>query len=982
MDCMHRKYDRTNKIGTGSALVLSCLVAFLALFIVFGLKITAKADERTVKVGYIEKSNFIENNYGNFTGYGVEYLDKVAEVTGWKFEYVAQDNWQDCLMKVETGEIDIVCIAQYTEERAEKYLYSDIPLGYDFTILYAKENSNIYFEDYQAMQGKKIGLLNGSRISEAFFEEAEEENLSFEPVYYDTETQIMAALESGEIALAAVGSFYGNGGVKVVGRYGASPFYCITALQNTDLMDDLNDALNQIKIEHPTIETELSQKYYGEGRISSTPLFTKEEHEYIQNASPVIIKLKEGSKPLSYMENDEPAGIFVDYLKLLEKKSGLKFEIQMLSSSASMEDDTENIVNGNYLMLRAKRALQNNNAGGDLLATNEVFKTYLSYVIERDAVGSGLNVGEVFAATKDMGYLEELLKATNPTFEVIYYDTAEECFEAVLSGKAKIAIQDTYVTTYLLQKPKYADKLVESPGNDFTNGMCLIGSSEDEMIINILNKTIHHITDTEKEAIVTNQLLLNPYEQGFGDILYQYWIPLLIIVIVIIIALLIYGEMMRSMTDLKVEQKESEMLQKKVQIDPVSKVFNRAYFYEKAKEMIENATEEMCIVMLDIVNFKVVNDLYGMANGDRLLSQVARELERIGQDREFIVSRFSGDHFYMCMRRTDFEAIDFPKSFKRTVGNMDINVNYGVFFVEDNKNVPVNIMCDRASLAAHSKENRVLDYIHFYSDTDRTKILRAQEIENEMEQALDEKQFCVFVQPKYDLSEEKIVGGEALVRWRHPKKGMIPPGDFIEVFEKNGFIIKLDYFVWEETCKLLAKLRDEGYSGYPISINVSRAHCYGKGLLAKLQSLVDKYGIDPEELELEITETICAEDPEIIYKKVRVLQDAGFKVAMDDFGSGYSSLNMLKEMPLDIIKMDLKFLDGGDNQEKSHYILQTLISLAKNMKLLVVVEGVETKVQVEFLRGIGSYCAQGYYFSKPVESSVYEAMLKENRKNG
>jgi EAL domain-containing protein (putative c-di-GMP-specific phosphodiesterase class I) len=208
---------------------------------------------------------------------------------------------------------------------------------------------------------------------------------------------------------------------------------------------------------------------------------------------------------------------------------------------------------------------------------------------------------------------------------------------------------------------------------------------------------------------------------------------------------------------------------------------------------------------------------------------------------------------------------------------------------------------------------------------------------------------------------------------------MIPPFEFIGVFEKNGFIIRLDYFVWEETCKLLSKLKKEGYGGYPISINVSRAHFYGNGLMEKLKELIEKYEIEPQELELEITETICAEDPEIIYKKVRQLQESGFKVAMDDFGSGYSSLNMLKEMPLDIIKMDLKFLDGGDNEEKSHYILQTLISLAQNMKLLVVVEGVETKVQVEFLRDIGSYYAQGYYFSKPVDIETYECMLKENR---
>ncbi|MBO5487678.1 MAG: EAL domain-containing protein, partial [Eubacterium sp.] len=259
------------------------------------------------------------------------------------------------------------------------------------------------------------------------------------------------------------------------------------------------------------------------------------------------------------------------------------------------------------------------------------------------------------------------------------------------------------------------------------------------------------------------------------------------------------------------------------------------------------------------------------------------------------------------------------------------------------------------------------------------QMLHEQEIENDMERALEARQFSVYIQPKYDVRDAKIVGGEALVRWIHPSKGMVPPGDFISIFEKNGFIIRLDYYVWEETCKVLSELKKKGLGGKPVSINVSRAHFYGVDLQEKLQELIAKYELSPDELELEITETICAEDPDIIYKKIRELQEAGFKVAMDDFGSGYSSLNMLKEMPLDIIKMDLKFLDGGDNEEKSRNILQTLITLAQSLKLSVVVEGVETKEQTEFLQRIGSFYAQGYYFSRPVDCKTYEEMLTKDK---
>lgn len=975
---MDRWFRNIKNRKTGSTWVLSCLFVFVLIVLSLKYPMEAKAEENVIKVGYIEQGNFIENNHGNYSGYGVEYLEKITEITGWEYEYYL-DTWENCLQKLEMGEIDLVCTAQYTDERAERFLYSNIPLGYEYTILYADAESDIYYQDYEQMQNKKVGMMSGSYHSEAFEQVAKENQLNLEPVYFETEPQIIDALKAGKVDLAAVGSLYNNPILKAVGIYGACPFYCITGKQNADIMNALNVALEQLKIEHSDLERELSEKYYNEGKISSKPLFTREEQAFIDATDTIPVKLMLGSKPLSYLDDGKPAGIFVDYLDLLADKSGLKFDIQLQSTSTTMEEETGKIAEEGYLMLRAKRALLNTDVSDNLIHTNTIFSTHLAYVMERDKVTEEVASDATFAITGEMGYLVELLKANNPDCTVKYYDDTKACFEAVVDGKADIAIQDSYIVTYLLQKPKYADKLVERPGKDFYNGMCLIASEKDQYLIGILNKTIHHITAEEHDEIVKMELLMNPYEQDLGDLLYKYWVPLVIIGLIIVIALAIYTTLMKGMTRLQLQKQESEILQKKVQIDPVSKAFNRAYFYEKAKEMISDSDGEMCIVMMDIMNFKVVNDLYGMANGDRVLSQVARELEKLGQDKDFIVARFSGDHFYMCMKRSDFENTKFPKKFKAFVGNMDLNVSYGVFLVEEQKDVPINIMCDRASLAAHNKDGKVVDYIRYYSDAERKKILKEQEIENEMEQALDERQFCVFVQPKYDLSREQIVGGEALVRWKHPKKGMIPPFEFIGVFEKNGFIIRLDYFVWEETCKLLSKLKKEGYGGYPISINVSRAHFYGNGLIEKLQGLIEKYDLEPQELELEITETICAEDPEIIYKKVRQLQEAGFKVAMDDFGSGYSSLNMLKEMPLDIIKMDLKFLDGGDNEEKSHYILQTLISLAQNMKLLVVVEGVETKVQVEFLRDIGSYYAQGYYFSKPVEIATYESMLKENR---
>jgi EAL domain-containing protein (putative c-di-GMP-specific phosphodiesterase class I) len=285
-------------------------------------------------------------------------------------------------------------------------------------------------------------------------------------------------------------------------------------------------------------------------------------------------------------------------------------------------------------------------------------------------------------------------------------------------------------------------------------------------------------------------------------------------------------------------------------------------------------------------------------------------------------------------------------------------------------------MCDKALVAAREKNHNYVDYIHFYNDVEHKQRLIEQEIENDMEKALAENQFYICIQPKFNAKTSKIVGGETLVRWNHPKKGIISPALFIPVFEKNGFIIHLDYFVWEETCKFIAKRKQEGNFYVPISINISRAHFYGHELMNTLTSLIKKYNLQPADIELEITESLCGEKPDLIYDKIRALQNAGFKIAMDDFGSGYSSLNMLKEMPLDIIKMDLKFLD--DDQEKGRLILKALIEMAQTMDLLVVVEGVEFLQQVEFLRQFKDCILQGYYFSRPIKTDELEVMLDEN----
>ena len=957
----------------------------LCVLILFGMTLSIlplhagifKADEKVIRIGYDTNSNFIKESDGNFYGYGVEYLEKIAEYTGWKYEYVKDDSWHASLDKLRNGQIDLICTAHYTEERATEFLYSDIPLGYETSLLYAKPESEISYQDYEAMQGCKIGLLKESYSAQDFADYAIKQGIQYEGIYFDRENDMMQALKNNQIDMMVIGSRYATPALKLVDTSGANAFYCIAEDDNAELIEEIENVLQQIMFDDPTFEGTLNNKYFGHSAITNSPLYTKEELAYIESLGQIKIKLIQDQRPSCYLEDGETKGIWADIIRLLAKKSGIDFVLEGSSTEEYSQETYEKYLKDGYLLLRTQKALEYMRDLEGTIASNAITNISVSYVKRQAAFVEDKYVSHVIATTKDLAYLEPILLEENPDYEVKYFENTKECLEALVDKEAGMAIQNSHRTSFLMQKPEYAEKLAIVPGLDHGSDVCIVAPEEQEMLIQIINKAIHHITYEEINEIVKRELLMNPYPMEWSDIVYQYWEWMVLLGVIIAIALIVYTTLTHRLAAAKIQKKEYELLQKKVQLDEVTGLYNRSYFYEMARELIKETDEEMCIITMDISNFKIVNELYGMNVGDRLLKEIGQQVQKLDKNHHMIPSRFMADHYYMCMPKAEFDQIEFPKSFKTFLEDMDIRVVYGVFLVEDNKEMPINVMCDRAFLAAHDKNYKYVEYIHFYNDSERQQQLMEQEIEYEMERALEEQQFYIVIQPKYDPVTEKIVGGETLVRWQHPEKGIISPGVFIKVFERDGFIIQLDYFVWEETCRLQAKMKQKGIQTVPISINVSRAHFYGSELLNKLKELICKYNLETTDIELEITESICGEESGNIYDMIRELQKEGFKIAMDDFGSGYSSLNMLKEMPLDIIKMDLKFLGGEEN--KSRLILKALIEMAQTMELKVVVEGVEILSQVEFLRQFKDCYLQGYYFSRPVVGEVFEEMVANNK---
>lgn len=434
-------------------------------------------------------------------------------------------------------------------------------------------------------------------------------------------------------------------------------------------------------------------------------------------------------------------------------------------------------------------------------------------------------------------------------------------------------------------------------------------------------------------------------------------------------------------TDVTDEINSKEELRFRADHDELTSIYNANAFYRHTKEMLSQSDCEFVLVRLNIIKFKVINDIFGAKAADDILVSMARHIENIVTKRGGTYGRITSDHFAVCINADNYSEkvlADTMRDLKDGFpGYYNINIKAGVYRITS-KDISVAVMCDRAKLAMQSIKEDNTKLIAYYTDDIRKNLLREQRIENEMEWALETEQFEVWFQPIYSLSSMQPYSAEALVRWRHPTKGLISPGMFIPIFEKNGFISKLDYYIFDHVCAYIKERKLQGLRQIPISVNVSRMSLYNEGLAEDIIKLVTSYGLSPELFKIEITETAYSNNPTTITNTVNKLRAYGFTILMDDFGSGYSSLNILKDLPIDVLKIDMNFMADLNSTDKAANILTSIVRMAKWLDMPCIAEGVETKSQVTFLKSIGCDNIQGFYFSKPLPREDFEAVVAGN----
>lgn len=418
--------------------------------------------------------------------------------------------------------------------------------------------------------------------------------------------------------------------------------------------------------------------------------------------------------------------------------------------------------------------------------------------------------------------------------------------------------------------------------------------------------------------------------------------------------------------------------------DDLTGLYTRKAFLREMQDMIAvHSEKKYLLVVWDFENFKTFNELFGTALGDRMLIAAAHCMNRLLADGG-VYGRLGNDNFAFCLEEGEADVEDIVESIADEISSLlaQSNIDFtpslvaGVNRIEDN-DVEASVMLDHAMMARDTVKRDYDRHIAYYNSELTERMIEEQDILNNMEHALENGEFHVQLQPVYDVATNLPVSAEALVRWHRPGHGVVSPGVFVPLFEENGFISKMDHNIWEQVCQILASRRDRGLPEIPISVNLSRRSIFNASLFDEIVALVEKYDVNPKLFRIEVTESSYTETVDLIISMVKRLQDYGFTVLMDDFGSGYSSFNAFSDIPVNILKADMVFMQNLERNSRVASIFTSIVNMAHGLGIPVIAEGVETEEQYDFLRSVGCDYAQGYFCARPMDPEAFEDHVNE-----
>lgn len=955
-----------------AAAVFIAGMLLLSAFGLMGQCVVQGAEKRTVRVSFFPMGGYHETlPDGTLSGMDVEYLENLCDYVNWSVEYVPCESWDEALEMLSDKEVDLVGSAQYSAERAKIYQYANLANGYTFGAIAVSGDSPLAYEDFGAMGEITYGVVGTYVRKQEFMEYLRGHGIHSPKVReYENTAALQEALSAGEIDALVHSLTEIREGQRVIGRFAPMPIYYITYPGNDDLMRELNQGIADVKMNRPELENELMVKYY-DSRLDHTILLTGEEKEYIRQTQKLTVGYLDGYYPFSYEDEDGTySGLVRQMLEEVSVSTGLAFDYVRMKDL----DEAEAALAGGDIDIIGycgEGAGNVRQAGG---AVTKVYAQVPRVIITKR--GGRTEELQSLAVTGD-NLSEEGGVSFGEGAQLLILDDQSECLQAVRSGKASAALCDGYMAEYLLGSNLGFGQLeIHTVLSDVHGIRMAVRDDAQSSLLGILNKELLEVTD----KMVNDYMLQDNFYSKISVDSFIRDHSITIILALLVAAALVIFVLYRMLEN-------SKRLQKLMYKDTDFDIWNLNYLkYRASLKLGADEGRKYAIAYTDICQFKSYNTLYGWSAGQRLLERTIEVLSKEIDSEKELYARSYGSHFVLFVCYEEIGELA-----KRLLAMADrvsehIYEKEGIRMAQavgicaiDEQDTDIQLALSYAIQAVDPLKDGHSNAVRIYDDELREKLKEQHEREKLLDSVDLQKDFVAYYQAKVDIRDERVVGAEALVRFKDPSAGgaVRAPGFFVPYYEQTGKITEIDFFVMESVCKMLRKRLDQGLPVVPISCNFSRTHFVKDGFPERFVSLIEKYRIPRNLIEVEITETLVVEEiqQQKVKENVEILKKNGVHLSIDDFGSGYSSLGVFEQIPASVIKLDRSFLLNNENRVRQVQIMKNIVNLAKDLEAQVVCEGVETKKDTELMMEIGAYVAQGYLYCKPVPEEVFEGML-------
>ncbi len=953
------------------AILILCILGTLSA------NLTYAKQPRTVKVAFFPMDGYhILLEDGSYAGMDVDYLNVLCRYTSWEIEYVPCQSWDDALQKLRDHTVDLVGSAQYSDTRATVYDYANLASGYTYGIVATNSDSTIAFEDFNAMRDLTFGVVKSYVRRNEFLQYLADNGISNPKLReYDNTQLLQQALDQGEIDALVHTFMEVEEGQRLIGRFAPQPIYYITWKGNQQLLRELNEAIADLKFNHPELETELMHRYY-ESKLDKAVLLTTSEKEYLQQKKTLIVGYLDDHYPFSYTNTD--TGEFAGLSRKLLENAILWTGIELSYRRFETHEDAYAALCAGEIDLKAYCIQPDLGPEGERL---EILKAYaeLPLVLVTKNNKSFENIHSLATIAGFSALAGQIPGLTPDT--VVIGKSQKECLDLLTSNSVDTALCDGYLAeSHLRTSWQYQSLTISTVLNLKHTVHMIVRQDEDPALAAILSKTIAPLTIGEINDYTFEQntyplMTLNSFVRNNSTSI----VAALLLLIAIIVAVAIH--MVR----------DSLRIQRLMYKDPSMDIWNMNYLYYMGESRIHSGREHYAIVSINISKLKSYIFIYGWEAGQHLLDLTRDTLEKCVDEKKEIYARNYAGRFILLLSWTEWNAfMDRLEQIQQMIETVIFNktetrmtIPMGIYEVppgERSLRKAVNCANQVMELAlANSSYDR---HIAVYDQPVETMMTERHQREKLLESVNIAENFVAYYQNKVDIRTQKIVGAEALVRFLDPTaNGAVrSPDYFVPYYEQTGRIVELDFFVMESVCRMLRKRIDEGRKIVPISVNFSRMHFAKPGFPEHFEQILEKYRIDKVLIEVEITETLVMEELQqsAIKETLTTLKERGIQLSIDDFGAGYSSLGSFVHVPASTIKLDRSFLLNNENRSRQLKIMRGIVKMSEALEAEIVCEGVETVEDLDVMKKIDAVIAQGYYFSKPKPQHEFEAQLDEH----